>query len=60
MTAAVRAPAWVADPDQHPGRPVPVVTVVLARAFPKEPISRWQLIRARCGGGRRDPAGDLS
>jgi hypothetical protein len=44
MTAAVRAPAWVADPDQHPGRPVPVVTVVLARAFPKEPISRLQLI----------------
>jgi hypothetical protein len=44
MTAAVRAPAWVADPDQHPGRPVPVVTVVLARAFPKEPISRWRLM----------------
>jgi len=44
VKAAARAPAWIADPDQHPGRPVPVVTVVLARAFPKEPISRWQLI----------------
>jgi hypothetical protein len=38
------AQAWVADPDQHLGRLVPVVAVVLARAVSKEPISRWQLI----------------